>query len=159
MKEIKGEAHLTFFESTSIIVGHGVGSGILSVPFLASGNSWWDMLLVIFVAYGINLVMHFVYCHAACRENTLSCTVCNRYECHCIVQHGFFFPVCGDVSSTGSKRIKWRYKENPWIYRCRNRHNHFLPSVQKEGTGKKRICCGSLRYEYYAFLWIVEKKK
>ena len=32
-KEIHGEAELTFFEATSIIVGHGVGSGILSVPF------------------------------------------------------------------------------------------------------------------------------
>ena len=59
-KEIKGEAELTFFEATSIIVGHGVGSGILSVPFLASRNSWWDMIWIIALAYAVNLVMHYM---------------------------------------------------------------------------------------------------
>lgn len=60
MKEIKGEARLTFFEATSIIVGHGVGAGILSVPYLASRNDWKDLLWVMALAYGINLVMHFM---------------------------------------------------------------------------------------------------
>ncbi len=60
IKEIHGEAELTFFEATSIIVGHGVGSGILSVPFLASRNSWWDMIWIIALAYAINLVMHYM---------------------------------------------------------------------------------------------------
>jgi amino acid permease len=59
-KEIKTEARLTFFEATSIIVGHGVGSGILSVPFLASRNDWKDMIWIVVVAYLINLVMHFM---------------------------------------------------------------------------------------------------
>ncbi len=59
-KEMKSEARLTFFESTSIIVGHGVGSGILSVPFLASRNDWKDMLWIVAVAYFINLIMHFM---------------------------------------------------------------------------------------------------
>ncbi|MCR5097872.1 MAG: hypothetical protein K6B14_02870 [Lachnospiraceae bacterium] len=59
-KDIKGEAELTFFEATSIIVGHGVGSGILSVPFLASRNSWWDMIWIIALAYAVNLIMHFM---------------------------------------------------------------------------------------------------
>ena len=60
MKEIKSEAQLTFFEATSIIVGHGVGAGILSVPFLASRNNWKDLLWIIAVAYLINLVMHYM---------------------------------------------------------------------------------------------------
>lgn len=60
MKEIKSESKLTFFEATSIIVGHGVGSGILSVPFLASRNRWYDILWIILLVYGINLVMHFM---------------------------------------------------------------------------------------------------
>ena len=47
MKEIRSESKLTFFEATSIIVGHGVGSGILSVPFLASRNRWYDILWII----------------------------------------------------------------------------------------------------------------
>ncbi len=60
MKTIKGEAKLTFVEATSIIVGHGVGSGILSVPFLASRNSWRDILWIIAVCYCINLLMHLM---------------------------------------------------------------------------------------------------
>ncbi|MCR4798756.1 MAG: hypothetical protein K5853_10000 [Lachnospiraceae bacterium] len=59
-KKIQGEAELTFFEATSIIVGHGVGSGILSVPFLASRNTWWDILWIVALAYCINLVMHYM---------------------------------------------------------------------------------------------------
>lgn len=60
MNEMKSESRLTFFEATSIIVGHGVGSGILSVPFLASRNRWYDILWIIAIIYGINLVMHFM---------------------------------------------------------------------------------------------------
>ena len=39
MAKIKGESRLSFFEASSIIVGHGVGAGILSVPYLAAHNS------------------------------------------------------------------------------------------------------------------------
>lgn len=60
MEKIAEEKRLTFWEATSIIVGHGVGSGILSVPFLASRNNWYDLLWIVAVAYGINLVMHFM---------------------------------------------------------------------------------------------------
>lgn len=60
MKQISSESKLTFFEATSIIVGHGVGSGILSVPFLASRNRWYDILWIVLAVYGINLVMHFM---------------------------------------------------------------------------------------------------
>ncbi len=60
MKKINGEAKLTFMEATSIIVGHGVGAGILSVPYLASRNSWRDIIWLIIVCYGINLIMHLM---------------------------------------------------------------------------------------------------
>lgn len=60
MKEIKSESGLTFFEATSIIVGHGVGSGILSVPYLASRNRWYDVLWLTAVIYAVNLIMHFM---------------------------------------------------------------------------------------------------
>lgn len=58
--EIKSEAKLSFLECTSIIVGHGVGSGILAVPFLASRNNWWDFLWIVALVYFINLVMHLM---------------------------------------------------------------------------------------------------
>ena len=60
MKTIKGESRLTFFEATSIIVGHGVGSGILSVPFLASHNSLREILLITAFCYLFNVVLHLI---------------------------------------------------------------------------------------------------
>lgn len=58
--EIKSEARLSFMECTSIIVGHGVGSGILAVPFLASRNTWWDFFWIIGIAYAVNLLLHLM---------------------------------------------------------------------------------------------------
>lgn len=60
MDGIKSESKLTFFEATSIIVGHGVGSGILSVPFLASRNSLREILLVIAFCFLFNVVLHLI---------------------------------------------------------------------------------------------------
>ncbi len=60
MKQIQGESKLTFFEATSIIVGHGVGSGILSVPFLAAHNSLREILLIVGFCYLFNLVLHLI---------------------------------------------------------------------------------------------------
>lgn len=57
---IESESRLTFFEATSIIIGHGVGSGILAVPYIASRTSWADIILIIAVAYAINLLMHLM---------------------------------------------------------------------------------------------------
>jgi len=57
---IESESRLTFFEATSIIVGHGVGSGILAVPYIASRTSWVDIIFIIVIAYCINLLMHLM---------------------------------------------------------------------------------------------------
>ena len=51
---------LTFLEATSIIVGHGVGAGILSVPYLAPRNSWTDLIWIVAVVYGMNLLLHYM---------------------------------------------------------------------------------------------------
>ena len=60
MKEMNSESRFTFLEATSIIVGHGVGSGVLAVPFLASRNRWYDFLWIVAAAYVINLILHFM---------------------------------------------------------------------------------------------------
>lgn len=60
MKKIESEAQLTFSEATGIIIGHGVGSGILSVPYLASRNSIFDVLWIIALVYAVNLLMHLM---------------------------------------------------------------------------------------------------
>lgn len=60
MATIKGESRLTFWEATSIIIGHGVGSGILSVPFLAAHNSIREVILILLFCYLFNLVLHLI---------------------------------------------------------------------------------------------------
>ena len=60
MSKIQGESRLSFWEATSIIVGHGVGSGILSVPFLAAHNSLREILLILAFCYLFNLVLHLI---------------------------------------------------------------------------------------------------
>ena len=58
--EFKSEARFSFFESTGVIVGHGVGAGILSVPYLASRNNWWIFFLIVGVAYIVNILLHLM---------------------------------------------------------------------------------------------------
>ena len=60
MNKGKSEASLTFWEGAGIIVGHGVGSGVLAVPYLASRNSWQSFVLIIVVAYLVNLILHYM---------------------------------------------------------------------------------------------------
>lgn len=60
MEPIQSASRLTFWEAASIIIGHGIGAGILSVPYLASRNSWWDILWLAAIAYLINLLLHFM---------------------------------------------------------------------------------------------------
>lgn len=60
MESIKSESRLSFFEATSIIVGHGVGAGILSVPYLAAHNSLREILLIIGFCYIFNVLLHLL---------------------------------------------------------------------------------------------------
>ena len=60
MNKVKSEASLTFWEGAGIIVGHGVGAGVLAVPYLASRNSWQSFVLIIVVAYLVNLILHYM---------------------------------------------------------------------------------------------------
>lgn len=80
MKEIQGEAKLTFWEAASIIVGHGVGSGILSVPYLASRNSWRDIVLIVALAYAVNLIMHYIIAELSYNNNGAQFIKCFENE-------------------------------------------------------------------------------
>ncbi len=57
---MKKEQTLSFWEAASIIIGHGIGAGILSVPYLASKNSFRDVILILVFCYLFNLVLHLV---------------------------------------------------------------------------------------------------
>lgn len=80
MKDIASESRLTFSEATSIIVGHGVGSGILAIPFLASRNRWYDFLWIIALAYVINLILHFMIAELSYNNNGAQFIKCFEKE-------------------------------------------------------------------------------
>ena len=67
MAKIKGESELTFMEAASIIVGHGVGAGILSVPYLAAHNSFRETVLILLIGYDVALVLHTATIQGTCR--------------------------------------------------------------------------------------------
>ena len=54
------KARLSFWEATSIIIGHGVGAGILTVPYLAAHNSFRELLLILGFCYLFNLLLHLI---------------------------------------------------------------------------------------------------
>ena len=80
MKQIQSEARLTFGEATSILVGHGVGAGILSIPFLASRNSITDLVWVLALAYGINLLLHYMIAELSYNNNGAQFIKCFETE-------------------------------------------------------------------------------
>ena len=60
MKQNESSARLSFFETTSIIIGHGVGAGILTVPYLAAHNSLRELLLILLFCYLFNFLLHLI---------------------------------------------------------------------------------------------------
>lgn len=67
-------------ESTSIIVGHGVGAGILAVPYLASRAPWWDFIWILAVAYVVNLLLHLMIAELSLNNNGAQFVKCFENE-------------------------------------------------------------------------------
>ena len=78
--QIQSESRLTFMEATSIIVGHGVGAGILAVPYLASRAPWWDFLWILAVAYAVNLLLHLMIAELSLNNNGAQFVKCFENE-------------------------------------------------------------------------------
>lgn len=68
-QEFESESRFNYFESIGVIVGHGVGAGILSVPYLASRNPWWVTLLILLGAFAVNIVLHLMVAELSYRHN------------------------------------------------------------------------------------------
>ncbi|MCR5078317.1 MAG: hypothetical protein K6B65_00100 [Bacilli bacterium] len=68
-QEIKSESRFSYFESIGVIVGHGVGAGILSVPYLASRNPWWVVILILVGAFAVNILLHLMVAELSYRHN------------------------------------------------------------------------------------------
>ena len=69
LSQMQGEAKLNFLEATGIIVGHGVGAGILSVPYLASHNSFRETVFILIFAYIVALVLHLIIAELSYNNN------------------------------------------------------------------------------------------
>lgn len=80
MKVIQRETKLTVFEATSIIVGHGVGSGVLSVPFLAAHNGIREILLTLGFCYLFNLILHLIIAELSYNNNGAQFITCLNAE-------------------------------------------------------------------------------
>ena len=69
LSQMQGESKLSFLEATGIIVGHGVGAGILSVPYLASHNSFRETVFILIFAFLVALVLHLIIAELSYNNN------------------------------------------------------------------------------------------
>ena len=69
LSQMQVESRLNFLEATGIIVGHGVGAGILSVPYLASHNSFRETVFILIFAYLVALVLHLIIAELSYNNN------------------------------------------------------------------------------------------
>ena len=58
--KLKERTDLSLPEVASIIVGHGIGAGILSVPYLTSRNSIRDIIIILLICTLFNIVLHLL---------------------------------------------------------------------------------------------------
>lgn len=124
-KHIQSESRLSFYEATSIIVGHGVGAGILSVPYLASSTRWWDILWIIALAFSINLLMHYMIAELSYNNDGLQFIKCLErelfvgkfkqlisYSCFALLFMSVMFNVSGYISGASAVFAAWFHMDD-----------------------------------------------
>lgn len=60
MTGIRSEAKYSTFEAIAMIVGNSVGTGIIAVPYLATRTSMTAVVIMVAVAYCVNVVLHLI---------------------------------------------------------------------------------------------------
>lgn len=126
-KHIQSESRLSFYEATSIIVGHGVGAGILSVPYLASCTRWWDIFWIIGIAFSINLLMHYMIAELSYNNDGLQFIKCLErelfvgkfkqlisYSCFILLLISVVFNVSGYISGASAVFAAWLQVDH-WV--------------------------------------------
>lgn len=58
--KLRDRTDLSFLEATSVIIGHGIGAGILSVPALAAHNNILHVILIIIFCALFNILLHLL---------------------------------------------------------------------------------------------------
>ena len=128
--EIKSEAKLTFAEAASIIIGHGVGAGILSVPFIASRNSVGDLIWIMVLVYCISLLLHLMIAELSlhnggaqfikCFENDLFIGTGRKiftYGAFVLLGLSVIINVSGFITGGGAVLVSWLGLA-PWAAMC-----------------------------------------
>jgi amino acid permease len=59
---------LSLFEAASVVAGLGVGGGIMAVPYLASVNGVFTLVLILAVSYGLSLLLHLMITEMVMRD-------------------------------------------------------------------------------------------
>jgi len=60
---------LSVFEAAAVVAGLGFGGGVMAVPYLASLNGVWELILTALVAYGFSLLLHLMVVEVVLRED------------------------------------------------------------------------------------------
>jgi len=68
-KTFESQSKLSLFEGIGIIVGHGVGAGILSVPYLASLSNWYHFVWILIVAVIVSILLHLMIAELSYNNN------------------------------------------------------------------------------------------
>jgi amino acid permease len=59
---------LTLFEAAAVVAGLGFGGGVMAVPYLASLNGIWELILTAVVAYAFSLLLHLMVVEVVLRD-------------------------------------------------------------------------------------------
>ena len=60
---------LTLFEAAATVAGLGFGGGVMAVPYLASLNGIWELILTAVVAYAFSLLLHMMVVEVVLRDD------------------------------------------------------------------------------------------
>jgi amino acid permease len=60
---------LTLFEAAAVVAGLGFGGGVMAVPYLASLNGVWELILTAVLAYGFSLLLHLMVVEVVLRDD------------------------------------------------------------------------------------------
>jgi amino acid permease len=60
---------LTLFEAAAVVAGLGFGGGVMAVPYLASLNGIWELILTAVVAYAFSLLLHLMVVEVVLRDD------------------------------------------------------------------------------------------
>lgn len=78
--KLKERTDLSFPEAASIIVGHGIGAGILSVPYLASRNSIRDIIIILILCTLFNIILHLLIAELSLNNSGAQFVTCFHSE-------------------------------------------------------------------------------